>query len=281
MPGVRYIFLAAILFTGAFAAGQSGDSAAIESSIGLRDPGPEDDWRLVWSDEFDVDGLPDTSRWTYEEGFLRNNEAQYYTRARRENARVEGGHLIIEARKEPYRGAEITSASLTTQGRAAWTYGRIEVRAKLPTGRGTWPAIWMLGTNITEVDWPACGEIDIMENVGFDPDRVHSYVHTAAFNHVIGTQKGSSLIIERPYDDFHIYAAEWYQDRIDFFVDGRTHFTFENTGGGPDEWPFDEPHYLILNLAIGGGWGGQEGIDDSIFPQQYVIDYVRIYKRID
>src|SRR5690606_41739921 len=132
------------------------------------------------------------------------------------------------------------------------TDGRIEVRAKLPTGRGASPAISMLGTNITEVDWPACGEIDIMENVGFDPDRVHSYVHTAAFNHVIGTQKGSSLIIERPYDDFHIYAAEWYQNRIDFFVDGLKHFTFENTRSGPDEWPVDKPHYHMHHLSTGG-----------------------------
>jgi beta-glucanase (GH16 family) len=236
-------------------------------------------WRLVWADEFDVDGLPDDSRWTYEEGMIRNRESQYYTRARPENARVEGGNLVIEARRESYQGAEYTSASVNTYGKASWRYGRIEVRAKLPTGRGTWPAIWTLGTNRHQVGWPATGEIDIMENVGFDPDRIHGYVHTRAFNHTRGTQKGNSLIVPRPYENFHVYAVEWFPDRIDFFIDEEKHFTFANTGGGPDEWPFDQPQYLILNIAIGGAWGGQQGIDDSIFPQRFYIDYVRVYEQ--
>lgn len=239
-----------------------------------------DGWRLVWADEFDVDGLPDPSRWTYEEGLIRNDELQYYTRARPENARVENGALVIEARREAWEGADYTSASVTTRGITSWRYGRIEVRAKLPTGRGMWPAIWMLGENIDEVGWPACGEIDIMENVGFDPDRIHANVHTEAFNHVLGTNLGEVIDLPDPHLDFHVYAVEWRPDRIEFFLDGERYFSFENSGAGPAEWPFDTPHFLILNAAVGGAWGGQQGVDDSIFPQRYYIDYVRVYEEI-
>ena len=235
-------------------------------------------WELVWADEFDYQGVPDPARWTYEEGFIRNNEKQFYTR-RPENARVENGTLVIEARKEKFQNAEYTSASVTTSGKASWRYGRIEVRAKLPSGRGMWPAIWTLGTNIKQVGWPECGEIDIMENVGFDPDTIHGNVHTKAFNHVMGTNKGARIHVPNPHQDFHVYAVEWFPNRIDFFVDGRMYFTFENTGGGTAEWPFNQEQYLILNTAIGGAWGGQRGIDDSVFPQRFLIDYVRVYKQ--
>jgi beta-glucanase (GH16 family) len=231
---------------------------------------------LVWRDEFDGQGLPDDSRWTYEEGFIRNNERQFYTRARTENARVENGLLVIEARRESFRGAEYTSASLTS--RASWTYGRIEVRAKLPKGRGTWPAIWTLGTNIREVGWPACGEIDIMEHVGFDPGRIHANIHTTAYNHVRGTAKGNNVMVSRPDEEFHVYSATWTPTAIDVFVDGQRYFTFAKEAGGDPVWPYDKPQYLILNLAIGGSWGGRQGIDDSAFPAQYVIDYVRVYR---
>ena len=152
-------------------------------------PRPRDGWRLVWSDEFDYTGLPDPKKWDYEEGFVRNNEAQYYTRARKENARVENGMLVIEGRKEKFpvpqassggkgrQFADYTAASLITLNKADWKFGRIEVRAKLPQGRGVWPAIWMLGSNIRQVGWPACGEIDIMEFVGHTPGFVHATVH--------------------------------------------------------------------------------------------------------
>jgi beta-glucanase (GH16 family) len=252
-----------------------------------------DDWKLVWSDEFDKSGAPDPEKWGYEEGFVRNNEAQYYTRDRRENARVENGMLVLEARKEhlelpapsaqgkkkgggqAHKEIKYTSASLTTRGKASWTYGRIEVRAKLPTGRGTWPAIWMLGTG---GGWPACGEIDIMENVGFDPDVIHANVHTKKYNHMMRTNKGSKLTVPKPFADFHVYAIQWYPDHIDFFVDKARYFTFKNEGTGPDAWPYDKPEYLILNIAIGGAWGGQKGIDDRIFPQKMYVDYVRVYQ---
>ncbi len=255
------------------------------------------DWNLVWSDEFDRDGLPDPAKWSYEEGFVRNRELQYYTVERSQNARVEAGHLVIEARKEQYPNpryqadaperrwqqrrehADYTSASLITRGRAAWTYGRIEVRAKLPSGRGTWPAIWMLGTNMSAVGWPACGEIDIMEYVGHDPGVVHANVHTRGYNHARGNGRGARVNVPDAEQAFHLYAVEWTPEKLEFFVDDRKYFTLENDGTGVDSWPFDAPQYLILNLAIGGAWGGQQGIDDAIFPQRFLIDYVRIYQR--
>jgi beta-glucanase (GH16 family) len=230
----------------------------------------------AWQDEFDRDGLPDRGRWDYEVGFIRNNERQYYTRDRLENARVENGVLIIEARRERFQNADYTSASLTS--RASWTYGRIEVRAKLPKGRGTWPAIWTLGTNIREVGWPQCGELDIMEHVGFDPGRIHANIHTRAYNHVQGTNKGGSVMISGVDDEFHVYEALWTPQQIAMSVDGRRYFTFEKEPGGAAVWPFDQPQYLILNLAIGGTWGGRQGIDDSAFPARFLIDYVRVYR---
>jgi len=255
------------------------------------------EWKLVWSDEFDKVGLPDPARWGYETGFIRNNEQQLYTRARRENARVENGMLIIEARKEKYKNpssgsaakvvvgkrrreyVDYTSASLTTHGKAAWTYGRIEVRDKITSGRGTWPAIWTLGTNIGKVGWPTCGEIDIMEFVGFEPGVVHANIHTQKYNHVMKSGKGDRISVADASDAFHIYAIEWDAQKIDFLVDSRKYFTFRNEGTGPAVWPYDKDQFLILNVAIGGDWGGRKGIDDGIFPQRCYIDYVRVYQK--
>lgn len=235
-------------------------------------------WTLVFSDEFDRPGALDSAKWAYELGYIRNKEAQYYT-SRPENVRVEAGNLLIEARKEAHEGYGYTSASINTQGRFEFLYGRVEVRAKLPTGNGSWPAIWMLGTNRSQVGWPACGEIDIMENVGFDPQRIHGSVHTAAYNHTIGTHKTATINVTNPWEDFHVYAMEWFPDRIDILVDGQKYFTFRNEGTGSATWPFDKPHYLLINLAIGGAWGGQKGIDDSRFPMRYLVDYVRVYRQ--
>jgi beta-glucanase (GH16 family) len=235
--------------------------------------------KLIWSDEFDYSGLPDPQKWGYEKGFVRNNEAQYYTSERLKNARVEDGKLIITACKEEYEGAHYTSASINTKGKYEFTRGRIEVKAKLPHGKGTWPAIWTLGKNIGEVGWPACGEIDIMEFVGFEPDVVYANVHTKDYNHTKGTGRGGKIITPRPYEDFHIYAVEWYNDRLDFYFDDQKYFTCMKKGEGIGEWPFDAPQYLLINLAIGGAWGGQKGIDDSIFPMEYQVEYVRIYQK--
>lgn len=236
-----------------------------------------EDWKLVWSDEFSQSGLPDPAKWGYEKGLVRNQEKQYYTESRAENARVENGMLIIESRKEDYRGAQYTSASLTTRGKASWTYGRMEMRAKLPTGRGIWPAFWMLGDDHGRVHWPKCGEIDIMELVGFHPETVEAHCHSAATSG--GRAHGDRIHADKPWEQFHIYAAEWYPDRIDFFLDDHKYFSYPKDPSNPDAWPFDKPEYMILNTAVGGQWGGQQGIDDSIFPQQYVIDYVRVYQK--
>ena len=238
------------------------------------------DWKLVWSDEFNYQGLPDTNKWDYEVGFIRNHEQQYYTRARLENARVENGRLIIECRKEHFTPpghapVEYTSAALVTKNKADWQYGRIEVRAKLPQGKGVWPAIWTLGTNVTQVGWPRCGEIDIMEFVGKAPDAVHGTLHYFADGKHQSNSK--SLKTDRPFDDFHTYAVEWTPQRIDFYFDDQK---YQSAGLSPADQPggnpFRAPHYLLLNFALGGTWGGP--VDDAMLPQQLVIDYVRVYQ---
>lgn len=233
-------------------------------------------WVLAWSDEFDRTGSPDPAVWTHESGYLRNNEDQYYT-DRLENSRVEDGKLIIEARNDSWQGRPITSASVITSGKKSFLYGRIEVRARIPTGRGTWPAAWMLGENAEVRGWPDCGEIDIMENVGFDPRRIHANIHCAAYNHTKKNGRGNSVLAEAPWKEFHVYAVEWYEDRMEFFFDDLRYFVFRKESDDPAVWPFASPHYLILNLAIGGGWGGEKGVDRSLLPHRYEVDYVRYY----
>ncbi len=257
-----------------------------------------DEWELVWADEFDYSGEPDGSKWIRIEAFRSNQNLECYTPAGEGNVRVEDGTLVIEAKKERYPNpaydpketenprtsceyAEYTSGCIMTKGKAHWRYGRIEVRAKLPTGRGMWPAIWMLGADASEVGWPACGEIDIMENVGYDPDLIHATIHTKKYNHVQGTQKGSRIRIPEAHRDFHVYAVEWDATEINFFVDDWNYFTFKNEGAGGDSWPFDREHYLILNIAVGGAWGGAKGVDDGVFPQRFHVDYVRVYRKKD
>jgi beta-glucanase (GH16 family) len=238
-------------------------------------------WRLVWADEFDTDGLPAPGKWAYDVGGhgWGNEELQYYTEGRPENARVEDGHLIIEARREPWEGREYTSARLVTRDRAAWRYGRIEVRAKLPAGRGTWPAIWMMPKGWTFGDvWPDEGEIDIMEHVGYDEGVVHGTVHCKKYYHKLGNQKGAQIQVPDATSAFHEYALQWYPDRIEALMDDTVYFTFPNEGTGPDAWPFDKPFYLIMNIAVGGFWGGAQGVDPDVYPQQLVVDYVRVYE---
>ena len=240
---------------------------------------------LVWNDEFNNTGSPDTTKWGYDLGDgcpdicgWGNRELEYYTR-RPENVRVENGNLIIEAIKENRKGRNFTSAKLVTKNKGDWQYGRIEVRAKLPTGKGTWPAIWMLPTiNERQSKWPADGEIDIMEQVGYDPFMIHGTVHTNAYNHVNNTQKGGDIEVIDAVSDFHIYKIEWSADKIEWYVDDSMYFTFENEIKGNDEWPFDRQFHLILNIAVGGTWGGSRGVDPDIWPQKLEIDYVRVYQ---
>jgi beta-glucanase (GH16 family) len=236
---------------------------------------------LVWSDEFDYSGLPDAAKWSFDtDGNASgwgNNESQYYTSGRLENAEVKDGFLYITARKEDCEGFSYTSARLRTRGKGDWLYGRVEVRAKLPDGRGMWPAIWMLPTDWAYGNWPTSGEIDIMENVGYDPYRIVASVHTESFNHSIGTQKSALKTVTSCYSDFHVYELQWDSKEIRIYVDKILYFTFKNDGSGYKAWPFDKRFHLLLNIAVGGSWGGQQGIDDSIFPRQMVVDYVRVY----
>lgn len=236
--------------------------------------------KLVWSDEFEYSGLPDSSKWKQDAGGhgWGNNELQYYTSKDTQQAVVRDGKLLITARKQEKENRHYTSAKLLTKGIREFQYGRIEVSAKLPAGVGTWPAIWMLGTNIREAGWPACGEIDIMEHVGYNKDSIFGTIHTAAYNHVKGTQKGKGIFINNPYSEFHVYAIDWTAEKIDFLLDGTIYYSVRNEHLTTKEWPFDQPFYLILNLAIGGGWGGKMGVDDNLFPAVMEVDYVRVYQ---
>ncbi len=234
-----------------------------------------------WSDEFDINGLPDTSKWGYDVGSpyngWGNNELQYYTDARPENVMISEGVLNIIVRKEDYKGLGYTSTRLVSKGKGDFLYGRFVVRAKVPQGRGTWPAAWMLPTDWTYGNWPASGEIDILEHVGYDQDVVHITVHTGDYNHSIGTQKGAKKKIQNTTTEFHEYRVDWTPDYIRGFVDNEQIFNFPNERKGSGSWPFDKRFHWLLNLAIGGNWGGAEGVDDTIFPAVYQIDYVRVF----
>ncbi len=236
-------------------------------------------YRLVWADEFDRDGLPDPARWTHDTGRNKdgwyNNERQYYSAPRAENAVVKGGKLVITARKESLRsapdwgGQPYTSARLITRGKADWTYGFFEVRAKMPCGKGTWPAIWTLGSGGR---WPDDGELDILEHMGREPDRVSSAVHVAA-----GQAVGGAARLPTACSAFHDYQLHWTPDGVSFGVDGFVHVRYPRMDGGARVWPFDKPQFMVLNVAIGGDLGGP--VDDAIFPVAMEIEHVRVYQR--
>lgn len=237
-------------------------------------------WKLVWSDEFNYSGLPDSSKWTYETGGhgWGNHELQYYTARREKNTRVENGHLVIEAHREPLEGMAYSSARLITKGKAEWQYGKIEVKARIPNGRGTWPAIWMLGAT-TPLQWPDDGEIDIMEHVGFNQGTVHASIHCKKYYHSIGTQKTATIPVPDCSERFHVYTVEWDRDSIRISLDEQVYFRFGNEHSGYAAWPFDNPMFLLLNIAVGGDWGGQKGVDDTIFPKRMEVDWVRVWGR--
>lgn len=237
-------------------------------------------WDLVWSDEFNYTGLPDANKWDYDVGAggWGNQELENYTKNRTENARVEGGNLILEARRDWFEGIEYSSARLVTRNKGDWTYGRIEVKAQIPLGQGLWPAIWMLPTDYVYGGWPASGEIDIMENYalnGIKPYEIEGNVHTQSYNHLIGTNRGAKITsLANIEDNYHVYAVNWFEDKIDFEVDGVVYFTFVNEGNW-QAWPFDQRFHLILNVAVGGVLGTTP--DPNIFPKRMVVDYVRVY----
>ena len=238
-------------------------------------------YELVWADEFDTDGLPDPALWAFNVGGggWGNGELQYYMP--KGNASIENGVLTIEARKEKRGNCSYSSARMITRNVTDWLYCKIEVSAKLPSGKGTWPAIWMLPTDGVYGDWPASGEIDIMEHVGFDPDVIVQSIHTkrthgdAASNH--------SVKVPGVREEFHTYGMEWLPDRIIFSVDGEQTYVYEKpeTAEGDrasDTWPFDQRMYLLINLAFGGTWGGSMGIDEECLPARFEVDYVRVYQ---
>jgi beta-glucanase (GH16 family) len=248
-------------------------------SISQDDPGYIDKLELAWEDNFDGPDL-NTGNWRYDVGASGwgNNELQNYTSG--DNVEIVDGILVITAEKEDnfQVPGSYTSTRITTYGKQEFTYGRMEIRAKLPSGRGIWPAIWMLGSSFETKIWPACGEIDIMEYVGYEPDVIHSTVHTPSGYRDEGN--GSSRTLETAEEAFHVYGALWTEREIRFYVDSPSNIThiYKPTVRNADTWPFNEPQFFILNVAVGGTWGGAQGIDDTIFPQAMEIDYVRVYQ---
>jgi beta-glucanase (GH16 family) len=256
---------------------------------------PKEENVLIWSDEFDYSGLPDENKWGYEYGFIRNKEDQFYMKNRLENAEIRNGNLVITSKKERFKNpwykegsskwqynreyVEYTSASIITRGKFSLKYGRVEVRAKLPEGEGTWPAIWMLGNNISDIGWPRCGEIDVMEYLGRQSNLIYGTCHYGDKDGKHKSEGKHITVNPEPSKDFHIYAVNWYPDRIDFYYDDLKYFTFktDQANAGTDN-AFHKPFYLLMNFAL-GGWGGE--IDDTVLPQEYLIDYVRIYQLED
>jgi beta-glucanase (GH16 family) len=243
-------------------------------------------YQLVWSDEFNTDGLPNEKFWNFQTGGDGggNDEKQFYTKSI-ENSFIKDGKLHIVALKKDMKNCHYTSARLTTYKRFSMQYGKVEVMAKLPAGKGNWPAIWMLPNSIQEKGksyegWPLCGEIDIMEMVGKDPDQIHVSLHSELYNHIKKTQVTHFDKIQNATTEFHKYGIEWTEKFIQFYIDDKLFYQASKGENGHvstnEGWPFDKPYFLILNLAVGGFWGGD--IDDAIFPNDFQIDYVRLYK---
>jgi len=232
---------------------------------------------LVWSDEFDVDGTPNPANWDYDQGTgtngWGNNEAQYYTNSTN-NVSVSGGMLHITAKKENFSGSAYTSARIKTQGLFSFKYGKIEVRAKLPEGGGTWPAIWMLGSNFSTVGWPASGEIDIMEHIGNDLGTIHGSIHTPSSSG--NTVNTGTKFVSDATTTFHVYTVNWTSEKIEFLIDDVVYYTYNPSVKNSDTWPFDANQFIILNVAMGGNFGGT--IDPTFTSASMDIDYVRVYQ---
>ena len=226
---------------------------------------------LLWSDEFNYSGLPDSTKWGNEVGLIRNNELQYYTWRRIDNSVVKNGNLMIIGRKEPYNEADYTSASINTLGKYSWKYGKVEARMKLPAGQGMWPAFWIMGNNIPEVGWPGCGEIDIMEHINNEL-KTYGTAHWDNNGHV---QSGGNTYAD--VTRWHVYSIQWNQDSIRWFLDGNRYWGVSIKNGENDTREFHGPFYILLNLAIGGGWPGNPD-STTVFPDTMYVDYVRVYR---
>jgi beta-glucanase (GH16 family) len=242
----------------------------------------EGEWQIAWSDEFDGSEI-DTSKWTYDIGDWGwgNNELQYYTANRKENARLESGNLVIEAIKD--ENGKWTSARLTTRGKESFTYGKIEFRAIVPREKGNWAAAWTLGDSYRdEISWPYCGEIDILESVGYEVDNetgdgiAHVTVHTPAYYFKINNQISNVKNIPNIAGEFHTYSVEWTPTEVRGFVDGEDYYLYDKIAD-EKEWPFGQAQNIIINLAMGGGWGGAQGMDTTVTSQKFILDYVRVY----
>lgn len=234
----------------------------------------------VWSDEFNNPGLPDSTKWIYETGKIANNELQYYTSKRMENARIEDSVLIIETRKEKYNGADYTSARIVSRGIGDWQYGKVEISAKVPTGKGTWPALWMMPTYSEYGGWPKSGEIDIMEYIGVEPQNLFYTVHFEGTTGSGHESDGSGAVrrISNPFNQFIKFTMIWTPDKIEWYANDVKYHTYSKTSDDYRVWPFNKEFYLILNLAYGGDWGGYAGVDDTKLPHKFLIDYVRVFQ---
>lgn len=258
------------------------DTTQVSTNQSAEIPEPQG-YKLVWNDEFDYEGLPDSTKWGYDVGGhgWGNKERQYYTDSRIENAFVKDGKLHIKAIKEQYENCQYTSARVVSSGKGEWQYARIEVRAKVPDGVGTWAAIWAMPSNWTFEDgnWPDVGEIDIMEHVGYEPGTIHASAHSKDYQWQKGTQKTGVIKINDATQAFHTYIVEWSKDVMKAYVDDSLYFEYKNEGLGESKWPYDKPFYLIMNIAVGGAWGEVKGIDDEAFPQTMEVEYVRVYRK--
>ncbi|WP_257710584.1 glycoside hydrolase family 16 protein [Gramella sp. MT6] len=251
-------------------------------------------YKLIWKDDFNYSGKPDPEKWNYETGFVRNLEKQIYTK-RKKNVRIQNGNLELITLNEDYKNksydayirnyrfntpyAEFTSGSINTKGKFEFKYGRIDVCAKLPLGKGLWPAIWMLGSNFNEVAYPEAGEIDIMEYVGIEPNEIHGTVHFPEnYSRKLRSDGGIKKLKDLS-EKFHVYSVDWSKDKIDLLVDNEVYHSFEVEEAGSENNPFRKPFYLILNLALGGKWAGK--VDEEVLPQKFLIDYVRVYQRME
>lgn len=280
------ILLLGIIFSGIVFLSCSDKKDSPQPYIGTATPPVDKGWRfetiIAWAEEFNYSGKPDTTKWGYDLGGngWGNNELEYYTNAA-SNASVSNGNLNITARKESFNGMNYTSARIVTKNKFDFLYGRIEAKAKLPAGKGTWPAIWMLPTDFAYGNWPNSGEFDIMEHVGYDSNVIHVTAHTAAFNFKQNNQKTGVKTVDDAFTAYHLYRMDWTPYAVRGYVDDVLVLTYVNDGSGSSEWPFDKRFHLLLNVAFGGDWGGAKGIDDSNFPVTMLVDYIHYYKMID